>query len=53
MGHFFTQSKNIDRDSYLWNMIGSILQSFQSVVFLMILTRTVGLVQAGIFTIAI
>ncbi len=52
MGHFFTQSKNIDRDSYLWNMIGSILQSFQSVVFLMILTRTVGLVQAGIFTIA-
>lgn len=50
--HFFTESKNIDRDSYLWNMIGSVLQAFQSVVFLMILTRTVGLVQAGIFTIA-
>lgn len=46
------KSKNIDRDSYLWNMIGSVLQAFQSVVFLMILTRTVGLVQAGIFTIA-
>ncbi len=52
MEHFFTESKNIDRDSYLWNMIGSVLQAFQSVVFLMILTRTVGLVQAGIFTIA-
>lgn len=52
MGHFFTGSKNIDRDSYLWNMVGSVLQAFQSVIFLMILTRTVGLVQAGIFTIA-
>lgn len=52
MEQFFTKSKNIDRDSYLWNMIGSVLQAFQSVVFLMILTRTVGLVQAGIFTIA-
>lgn len=52
MEDFFTNSKNIDRDSYLWNMIGSVLQSFQSVVFLMILTRTVGLLQAGIFTIA-
>ena len=52
MEQFFTKSKNIDRDSYLWNMIGSVLQAFQSVAFLMILTRTVGLVQAGIFTIA-
>ena len=52
MEQFFTKSKNIDRDSYLWNMIGSVLQAFQSVTFLMILTRTVGLVQAGIFTIA-
>lgn len=52
MAHFLTKSKNIDRDSYLWNMIGTILQAFQSVVFLMVLTRTVGLVQAGIFTIA-
>ena len=52
MEQFFTKSKNIDRDSYLWNMIGSVLQAFQSVAFMMILTRTVGLVQAGIFTIA-
>ena len=52
MEQFFTKSKNIDRDSYLWNMIGSVLQAFQSVVFLMILTRTIGLVQAGIFTLA-
>lgn len=49
---FLINNKNIERDSYLWNMVGSILQSFQSVIFLMILTRTVGLLQAGIFTIA-
>lgn len=52
MKSFLVHSKNIDRDGYLWNMIGSVLQSFQSVIFLMILTRTVGLLQAGIFTIA-
>lgn len=52
MKSFLIGNKNIERDSYLWNMIGSILQSFQSVIFLMILMRTVGLLQAGIFTIA-
>lgn len=43
---------NIKRDSYLWNMAGSMLMAFQSVIMLMILTRTLGLVEAGIFTIA-
>lgn len=33
-------------------MIGSMLQAFQSVILLMILTRTVGLIQSGIFVIA-
>lgn len=47
-----TQSKNIQRDSFLWNMISSMLYAFQSVVLLMILTRTVGLVDAGVFTLA-
>lgn len=33
-------------------MIGSMLMAFQSVIFLVILTRTTGLVASGIFTIA-
>lgn len=52
MKSFFLNSKNIERDSMLWNMIGSMLTAFQSVIFLVILTRTVGLVASGIFTIA-
>lgn len=46
------ETKNIKRDSYIWNMIGSFLMAFQSVIMLMILTRTVGIIEAGIFTIA-
>lgn len=49
---FLLSDKNIERDSYIWNMIGSMLNAFQSVIMLMILTRILGLVEAGIFTIA-
>ena len=49
---FFLESKNIERSSYIWNMAGSMLSAFQSVIMLMILTRTLGLKDAGIFTIA-
>lgn len=49
---FIQESKNIEHDSYIWNMAGSMLTAFQSVIMLMILTRTVGLMEAGIFTIA-
>lgn len=49
---FFLDDGNIERDSYIWNMIGSMLMAFQSVIMLMILTRTLGLLDAGIFTIA-
>ncbi len=49
---FLLQSKNVERDSYLWNTMGGLLRGFRSVVFLMILSRTVGLVMAGIFSIA-
>lgn len=49
---YLVNSKNIERDSYVWNMTGSMLIAFQSVILLMILTRTAGLIAAGIFTIA-
>lgn len=49
---FLLNTEHIERDSYIWNMTGSILVAFQSVIMLMILTRTLGLKEAGIFTIA-
>lgn len=49
---FLISNKNIENNAYLWNMIGSMLMAFQSVFMLMILTRTVGLEEAGVFTIA-
>lgn len=52
MKKFLTVSRNVDRDSFAWNMLGSLLQAFQSVFILMVLTRQLGLVEAGIFTIA-
>ncbi len=49
---FLTETKDVERDSFIWNMIGSMLMAFQSVIMLMILTRILGLREAGIFTIA-
>ena len=50
--HFILNDENIEKSSYIWNMAGSMLMAFQSVIMLMILTRTVGLGEAGVFTIA-
>ena len=49
---FFLQTDHIDRDSFVWNMAGSMLLAFQSVIMLMVLTRVLGLADAGIFTLA-
>lgn len=50
--NLIVESNNINKDSYVWNMVGSILIAFQSVIMLMILTRIAGIAEAGIFTIA-
>lgn len=52
MKNFLTTSNNIQRDSYIWNMTGCMLQALQSVILLMIITRIFGLAQAGVFTFA-
>lgn len=52
MKKFITESSNIERDSYLWNMAGGLLLAFQSVIMLIIITHTLDLQTAGIFTIA-
>lgn len=49
---FLLSKKNIEINSFIWNMAGSMLMAFQSVIMLIILTRVLGLVEAGIFTIA-
>ncbi len=43
---------NVRKSTYFWNTAGSLLSSFQSVIMLMVLTRTCGLEDAGIFTLA-
>lgn len=50
--HFLLTSKDIYKASFIWNMSGSMLNAFQSVIMLMILTRTGSLLEAGIYTIA-
>lgn len=40
------------RSAYLWNTAGSMLNAFQSVFMLMVITRTCDLVTAGVFTLA-
>lgn len=40
------------QSSYFWNTCSGTLSAFQSVIFLMVITRTLDLVEAGIFTIA-
>lgn len=52
MDKFLLNSKNINKSTYIWNMIGSMLNAFQSVIFLMILTRVTDLSDSGVFTIA-
>jgi len=49
---FLFEGKDLKKDSYVWNMAGSMLTAFQSVILLMILRRTMDLEAAGIFTIA-
>lgn len=49
---FLSESKTREADGYIWNMLGSLLMAFQSVIMLMILTRALDLRDAGIFTIA-
>lgn len=48
----FINSGHAERDSYLWNMIQSILFALQSAILLMVINRTNGLDDAGVFSIA-
>lgn len=47
---FLTESSNAERSGAVWNMIASMLLAFQSVILLVVMTHTVGLIPAGIYT---
>ncbi|HHW94872.1 MAG TPA: oligosaccharide flippase family protein [Mogibacterium sp.] len=50
-GKFLT-TKNIARSSYAWNTVSGMLFAMQSAILLMVITRTNGLEDAGVFSIA-
>lgn len=48
----FTETKDIKKSAYIWNMLSALIYSGQSALVLMIITRTNGLADAGVFSIA-
>ena len=44
--------KDYQRSAYIWNTAGSMLNAFQSVIMLMVLTRVCDMATAGVFTLA-
>ena len=47
---FLTNSKDIEKSGAIWNLVASVLVAFQSVILLVVMTHTVGLIPAGIYT---
>lgn len=45
-------SKNIERDSFLYNAAGGLIYALQSVLLLMVINRMLGIEASGVFTIA-
>lgn len=50
--NIFTNTKDVTKSSYIWNMISALVYAGQSAIALMIITRTNGLESAGVFSIA-
>lgn len=48
----FGNGQSIEKKATIWNAVASFAYSLQSAVLLMVITRTTGLVDGGIFTIA-
>lgn len=52
INNFFTRTNNIQKSSYLWNVIACTSSSFQSMLLLLIISRCNDAEDAAIFTIA-
>lgn len=48
----FLNSPNIERSSYLWNALAGVVFAMQSAVMLIVISRTNGLDDSGVFSIA-
>ncbi|MBQ0017904.1 MAG: lipopolysaccharide biosynthesis protein [Clostridiales bacterium] len=46
------KTNNIERSAYIWNAVNAIMSALESPVLLMVIMRTTGLKDAGIFSIA-
>ena len=47
------KTNNVKRSSYFWNAVSAMVLAMQSPVILMVMNRTNGVVDAGIFSSAI
>lgn len=52
ISNFFVKTNNIQRSSYIWNVLACTSSSFQSMLLLLIITRCENTEDAAIFTIA-
>ena len=52
MKGFICNSKNIDRDAYIWNTIAAMGNSFQTMLLMLVITRVGNMADASIFAIA-
>ena len=46
------KTNNITRSSYIWNAVNAIVSALQSPIIMMVMTRTNGIYDAGVFSIA-
>lgn len=49
---FFANNENIEKKSVFWNMTASLLNAVTSAILLLVVTRFLGIVEGGIFSIA-
>ena len=50
--HFLYNSKDQERSAYIWNTASAMLNAFQTVFILMLISRIDPINDAGVFTIA-
>lgn len=50
--YFLLTTSNLKRSSYVWNAASGITNALQSVILLIVITHTTGIIDAGIFSIA-
>ena len=48
----FIKTNNVKRSSYIWNTMSALLYALQSAIVLLVITRTNGIDDAGVFSIA-